>query len=518
MGCRVIGHAVRAVVYLGDRVLVDTCLFKCDLAEDCRRSVLRCGRRRILRHRSTLCHGCQVEGEAVCLAPVVKILCYLQRCLRFSGGVRDLYFVIAAVIGHCRHQFTVNIFNIDISIMLCFVVNDSRNFLRRFLRYHFTDHVAVCAHCVKGYLIKYHRGIRNSRRAFQHCHPFRHRRAGVRSYPESKLGVRVIRPIPIITGNLLCGLQRSRGTDVILVGESKGELLAGGNYTPFPPVFGHPCLFDLRFPVVSRTGILYFDINVIVRCIISDIIRRIAWFNLFNTIEIMNCLILILDRVEMKISKLSCRIIFRQYDRLIFGKRSSFRQRCHLNRVTRSGRPDTAGKYLICRKAFLGADQLPAIVAVAVSLSGGLDLFRNKPARKLSARLLYEGIRRDQMPKEVSGRQIDLLSIRNIPYICRSFSGITGSGSRSVDRDYGHINLTAIRDVDQCVDRRSNIADDVDLFDASERFDRDLLTGGDREYFSVIAYRRASRRALFEQHLRFLPDDVVELIPVNIVI
>ena len=224
------------------------------------------------------------------------------------------------------------------------------------------------------------------------------------------------------------------------------------------------------------------------------------------------------DCTEMKISKFGRRIVFRQSDRRVTGKRSPCRRRCHLDRVTCSFRPDITCKYLVCREAFLIADQLPAIVPVAVAFSSGLDLFRNKSACILSAGLLYESIRRDQMSQEVSGWQVDPRSIRDVPYVCCSCSGLTCSGIRSVDRDHRHIDLTGIQDIDQCIDRHSNITDDIDLLYAFQRFDRDVLACGDRQYSSIIADRRASCRALFKQHLRFLSDDIIEPIPVNIVI
>ena len=79
--CCVVGHAVHTVIHLGDRILIYSCLLVNDLVEDCRLIALCCDGRRVRRHRSIRCHGCQVECEALRLAPVIEILFSFKDCL-----------------------------------------------------------------------------------------------------------------------------------------------------------------------------------------------------------------------------------------------------------------------------------------------------------------------------------------------------------------------------------------------------------------------------------------------------
>ena len=108
--CRIIGYAIHMIVPLCDRVLVDTGLLINDAAEACQRSFL--GGCRLIynvsfviqRHRRIFRHCCQIEGKAVCLAPVCEILFSFDCRLGGFIGVADRQVVLLLIIldGCCK--------------------------------------------------------------------------------------------------------------------------------------------------------------------------------------------------------------------------------------------------------------------------------------------------------------------------------------------------------------------------------------------------------------------------------
>ena len=102
----VIGNTVRAAVHLGDRVLVGSCLLIFDLAEACLCRILGGCCRIGYRHRSIRAHCRELEGKAVCLAPVVELLGRFDRRLGGRVGIGDDQ-ALFAVVCHSRGQLVV---------------------------------------------------------------------------------------------------------------------------------------------------------------------------------------------------------------------------------------------------------------------------------------------------------------------------------------------------------------------------------------------------------------------------
>ena len=149
--CRIIGHAVHAVVHFGDRVLIRTGCVVFNFSKDCRRCILRSDRCRVRRHRSAFRHSCQIECEAVCLAPVVERLCSLQRRLRSRECVRDDQAVRAVILDFCRKGVRI-IFclrDCDDDLMRCRVISHTVHAV-----IHLSDRVLVLSGFLKCNLSK----------------------------------------------------------------------------------------------------------------------------------------------------------------------------------------------------------------------------------------------------------------------------------------------------------------------------------------------------------------------------
>ena len=111
MGCRIISDTVCAIVLLGDRVFVGSCLLKFDLTEACQGRILGGCCRIGCRHRSILGHCRKLEGKAVRFAPVCEILfsfdCRLGGCVGIGDGQAFL-----TVVSHRSCQLVGSVFSL----------------------------------------------------------------------------------------------------------------------------------------------------------------------------------------------------------------------------------------------------------------------------------------------------------------------------------------------------------------------------------------------------------------------
>ena len=176
MRLRVIAHAVRAAVHLGDRVLVGPGLVIRDLVED-RRGICfccrRCRRRVIRRHRRVI-HRRQREGEALRrLAPVVEGFCHLKRRRRGRKCVRDVQVRLSVVLHFRRQRVCRGIFrDRDDHLMSTRVIGHAVRaaiYLGDRILIGFRGVIRDRAEACRGFVFcRYCRGVRRHRRALRH--------------------------------------------------------------------------------------------------------------------------------------------------------------------------------------------------------------------------------------------------------------------------------------------------------------------------------------------------------------
>ena len=134
MRSRIIGYTICSTVLLGNRVLISSGLLKGDISEPGQRLRFRCCRGGRFRHRCVFGHCCQIKCEALCLAPIIKLLgCFQMSFHRFVGvGDGQAFFT---VIRHKCIQFIrscINRFRSNPYLYLmrsCIVGNSIRAFV-----------------------------------------------------------------------------------------------------------------------------------------------------------------------------------------------------------------------------------------------------------------------------------------------------------------------------------------------------------------------------------------------------
>ena len=124
MRCRIIGHAVCAVIHLGDRVLVGTCLLVFNLAEACQGLILGGCRRIGCRHRRVFCYCRKIEGKALCLAPVIEVLGHFDGRLGGCVGVGDDQAVLIVILdGSAQLVGTLLFRDSHNNLMICRIIS-----------------------------------------------------------------------------------------------------------------------------------------------------------------------------------------------------------------------------------------------------------------------------------------------------------------------------------------------------------------------------------------------------------
>ena len=139
-------------------------------------------------------------------------------------------------------------------------------------------------------------------------------------------------PIPG-TRYLFCNLHVGLGFDMIIISETKGIQLSCCDGTPGTSILRHHSFHYCRRMILTFRSILDFDVHIIIGAVIRNIIRCIIRFDFNNTIAVVYRLIFTLNRAEMNIAKVSCRIVLRQSNDRIIRQRSSGRHRTHLDRI-----------------------------------------------------------------------------------------------------------------------------------------------------------------------------------------